>query len=76
MSESEMMDDQEVRTRENDEIVLRNCELIWESVMQDTKNFTDARRYVILSRVTGFMVANVYMPVVQGSVEDALGGKE
>jgi hypothetical protein len=64
-----MNEDQEIRTKENDEIVLRNCELIWEALMKDTDTFTDARRFIIFSSVTAYMVANVYLHAVELSAD-------
>jgi len=58
---------------ENEELISKFTKKLWEDLFEATKDFEDPRRYIIFSRVTGFLVANVYLPIVSKAVEDALG---
>jgi len=62
----------EQKQKENTEIVDRITKKLWAELFEATDAFNDARRYVIFSRVTGFMVANVYLPIVSRAVNDVL----
>jgi hypothetical protein len=49
----------------NDDIVFRITEKLWSDLCEETKEFSDARRLIVFSRITAYMVGNVYMPAVQ-----------
>lgn len=59
-------------SKENSEIVIRNCRILWDNIMKDTEGFSDARTYLIASRITGYMVARVYSPAVTRAISDTM----
>ena len=67
-----MSEEQEQRNLENSEMVHRIIEKLWDNMQEETKSYTDARRYIIFSRVTAFLVANVYMPVVEKAAKETI----
>ena len=56
---------------ENDEIVAKATMMSWEYLHERTKEYSDARRYIIFARVAGFFVGNVYLPEVKKALSDA-----
>ncbi len=56
---------------ENDAIVHKATMKAWEYLHKKTVGFTDARRYIIFARVTGFFVGNVYLPQVDQALVNA-----